>query len=44
MTVDEFIERRRKNEGGAERANYALFLTELCTLLDLPQPTFQSSD
>ncbi|HEX8307684.1 MAG TPA: type IIL restriction-modification enzyme MmeI [Allosphingosinicella sp.] len=38
MTVDEFIERWRNNEGGAERANYALFLTELCTLLDLPQP------
>ncbi len=38
MTVDEFIERWRKNEGGAERANYALFLTELCDLLDLPRP------
>lgn len=38
MTVDEFIERWRDNEGGAERANYALFLTELCSLLDLPPP------
>ncbi len=38
MTVDEFIERWRNNEGGAERANFALFLTELCTLLGLPQP------
>jgi hypothetical protein len=38
MTVDEFIARWRNNEGGAERANYALFLTELCTLLDLPRP------
>ncbi len=38
MTVDEFIERWRSNEGGAERANYALFLTELCSLLGLPQP------
>jgi hypothetical protein len=38
MTVDEFIERWRRNEGGAERANYVLFLTELCALLELPQP------
>lgn len=35
---DRFIERWRRNEGGAERANFALFLTELCALLDLPQP------
>ena len=35
---DAFIARWRDNEGGAERANYVLFLTELCTLLDLPQP------
>jgi hypothetical protein len=38
MTIDEFIERWRKNEGGAERANYALFLTELSELLELPRP------
>ncbi len=38
MTVDEFIQRWRKNEGGAERANFPLFLTELCAVLDLPQP------
>jgi type I restriction-modification system DNA methylase subunit len=38
VTVDDFIERWRKNEGGAERANYALFLTEFCGLLDLPRP------
>ena len=36
--VDAFIARWRANEGGAERANYVLFLTELCRLLDLPQP------
>ncbi|MFC3579985.1 class I SAM-dependent DNA methyltransferase [Sphingomonas hylomeconis] len=36
--IDRFISRWRANEGGAERANYVLFLTELCTLLDLPQP------
>ena len=33
-----FTARWRANEGGAERANYVLFLTELCRLLDLPQP------
>jgi len=38
VTVDDFIERWGKNEGGAERANFPLFLTELCALLDLPQP------
>lgn len=36
--IARFIERWRRNEGGAERANYVLFLTELCALLDLPQP------
>ena len=32
-----FIERWSPS-GGAERANYVMFLTELCTLLHLPQP------
>jgi hypothetical protein len=36
--IDTFIARWRANEGGAERANYVLFLTELCALLDLPRP------
>ena len=36
--IDAFIGRWRANEGGAERANYVLFLTELCRLLDLPPP------
>ena len=36
--IDHFIARWRANEGGAERANYVLFLTELCALLDLPRP------
>lgn len=35
--VDAFIERWR-DTGGKERANYQLFLTELCQLLDLPGP------
>ena len=36
--IERFIGRWRNNEGGAERANFPLFLTELCALLDLPQP------
>lgn len=36
--IECFIERWRRNEGGAERANFPLFLTELCALLDLPPP------
>ena len=35
--VDAFIHRWEK-ASGSERANYQLFLTELCTLLELPQP------
>ncbi|MBF6615404.1 MAG: class I SAM-dependent DNA methyltransferase [Candidimonas sp.] len=35
--LDTFLS-RWKNGGGSERANYQLFLTELCTLLGLPQP------
>ena len=35
--VDAFI-RRWEKASGSERANYQLFLTELCKLLDLPQP------
>lgn len=38
IALERFIARWRANEGGAERANFPLFLTELCTLLDLPQP------
>ena len=39
-SVDHFIARWQGQTGGAERANYALFLTELCTLLEVepPQP------
>ena len=35
--TDEFI-RRWEASGAAERANYALFLTELCDLLSIPRP------
>jgi len=33
----EFI-RRWENSGAAERANYSMFLTELCALLAVPGP------
>jgi hypothetical protein len=36
--VERFIQRWSGREGGQERANYALFLTELCAALDLPTP------
>jgi hypothetical protein len=35
--IDDFIS-RWGNSGGSERANYQLFLTELCALLALPKP------
>ena len=38
MAADAFIARWQSNEGGAERANYALFLTELCTLIGVDPP------
>ena len=36
--IDAFIARWQGREGGQERANYALFLTELCSTLCLPPP------
>jgi hypothetical protein len=38
--VEAFIKRWTAREGGAERANYQMFLTELCTLIgvDIPNP------
>jgi hypothetical protein len=41
--VNDFIQRWTHSDG-TERANYQLFLTELCALLDLPQPDPASSD
>jgi hypothetical protein len=41
--LSEFIE-RWNNTSGTERANYQLFLTELCSLLHLPQPEPATSD
>jgi len=42
-SIDAFIERWSK-AGGSERANYQLFLTELCALLGLPTPDPASGD
>ena len=36
--IEAFIVRWQGQAGGQERANYALFLTELCDALDLPHP------
>lgn len=36
--VDAFIKRWQDREGGQERANYVLFLTELCAILDVSPP------
>jgi hypothetical protein len=43
MTPESFIARWQKS-AAAERANYQLFLTELCTLLDVPQPAPTQAD
>ncbi|MCA3721588.1 DNA methyltransferase [Phenylobacterium sp.] len=44
MDVEAFIRRWSKLEGGAERANYAMFLTELCALIGVPSPDPASAD
>ena len=38
MDVDGFIKRWTEREGGAERANYQMFLSELCDVLGVPRP------
>ncbi|HKJ77822.1 MAG TPA: type IIL restriction-modification enzyme MmeI, partial [Gammaproteobacteria bacterium] len=43
QAVEAFID-RWQGVTGAERANYQLFLTELCSLLGLPQPDPASDD
>ena len=37
-SIDQFISKWQDTEGGQERANYALFLTELCQILEVPSP------
>ena len=41
--IQDFIA-RWQNSGAAERANYALFLSELCDLLGVPRPDPTQSD
>ncbi len=41
---DSFIARWTSGEGGQERANYALFLSELCDVLEVPRPDQASHD
>lgn len=41
---EQFIHRWRQREGGQERANYALFLTELCDLIGVPHPDPAGAD
>ncbi len=38
MEVDVFIQRWTAREGGAERANYQMFLAELCDVIGVPRP------
>ena len=38
MDIDTFITRWSEARGGAERANYQMFLSELCEALNLPRP------
>ncbi len=44
MDINAFIDRWSHARGGAERANYQMFLTELCEALDLPRPDPASDD
>ncbi|MDF1553449.1 MAG: hypothetical protein P1P84_10330 [Deferrisomatales bacterium] len=37
VTIQDFVD-KWKASGGAERANYQLFLSELCDVLDVPHP------
>ncbi len=41
--IDRFIHRWQDQEGGQERANYGMFLIELCDVLDLPHPDAASA-
>ena len=43
MTYSEF-EARWKPAGGAERANYSLFLQDLCDLINVPRPDPTTDD
>jgi hypothetical protein len=38
VDIEQFISRWTAGEGGQERANYALFLAELCSVIGVPPP------
>jgi len=42
--LDSFIARWTAGEGGQERANYQLFLSELCDVLEVPRPDQAAHD
>ena len=44
MDVETFIGRWTAREGGAERANYQMFLAELCDVLGVPRPQPAGAD
>jgi hypothetical protein len=44
MDVEQFIARWKTARGGAERANYQMFLTEFCEAFGLPRPDPASDD
>ncbi|KQW82445.1 class I SAM-dependent DNA methyltransferase [Brevundimonas sp. Root1279] len=44
MDINAFIDRWSHARGGAERANYQMFLSELCEALELPRPDPASDD
>ena len=44
VDVEEFITRWTAREGGAERANYQMFLSELCDILGVPRPDPAGAD
>jgi hypothetical protein len=44
LDIETFITRWSEARGGAERANYQMFLSELCEALDLPRPDPASHD
>ena len=43
-SLETFIARWADGEGGQERANYVMFLTELCEMLDVGRPDQASHD
>lgn len=44
MDLEGFLDKWTRSEGGAERANYQMFLTELCDVLEVPRPDPAVSD